>query len=280
METDRIKHFCTIAQSGSMTRAAEILALSHSGLSKSMKVLQAELGIELFRADGRGLALTQEGQEFYRRGLLLLQQVHQLTQKLSPPTRMLTIGLPEVLGHIMVREMAGDFIDGVRIAECEAALLGEKILQDELDFALSFIPYPMSGIEFLSIGKMPLGVFHCHQPFQKKKLAEIPFVTPLAQMKENPLSLKSQDGWPIDVPRLVQYQVNTLAMALEIVQAKKAAIYLPRLLAKKLQLIEYELPLKTSARDVFLVKKKDTKESIEMKKVTKIFRQLDRAYAL
>jgi DNA-binding transcriptional LysR family regulator len=193
---------------------------------------------------------------------------------------MLTIGLPEVLGHIMVREMAGDFIDGVRIAECEAALLGEKILQDELDFALSFIPYPMSGIEFLSIGKMPLGVFHCHQPFQKKKLAEIPFVTPLAQMKENPLSLKSQDGWPIDVPRLVQYQVNTLAMALEIVQAKKAAIYLPRLLAKKLQLIEYELPLKTSARDVFLVKKKDTKESIEMKKVTKIFRQLDRAYAL
>jgi len=280
METDRIKHFCTIAQSGSMTRAAEILALSHSGLSKSMKVLQAELGIELFRADGRGLALTQEGQEFYRRGLLLLQQVHQLTQKLSPPTRMLTIGLPEVLGHIMVREMAGDFIDGVRIAECEAALLGEKILQDELDFALSFIPYPMSGIEFLSIGKMPLGVFHCHQPFQKKKLAEIPFVTPLAQMKENPLSLKSQDGWPIDIPRLVQYQVNTLAMALEIVQAKKAAIYLPRLLAKKLQLIEYELPLKTSARDVFLVKKKDTKESIEMKKVTKIFRQLDRAYAL
>jgi DNA-binding transcriptional LysR family regulator len=279
METDRIKHFCTIAQSGSMTRAAEILAMSHSGLSKSMKVLQAELGVELFRADGRGLALTQEGQEFYRRGLLLLQQVHQLTQKLSPATATLTIGLPEVLGHIMVRAIADEFSGGVSIAECEAAALGEKILQNELDFALSFIPYPLSGIEFLSIGKMPLGVFHSHRPFQKKKLAEIPFVTPLAQMKENPLSLKSQDGWPIDVPRLVHYQVNTLAMALEVVFAKKAAIYLPHLLAKKLQLTEFPLPHKTPVRDVFLVKRKDTQETVEMKKVTRIFRQLDRTHS-
>lgn len=263
-----------------MTKAAEILSLSHSGLSKSMKMLQSEIGIELFRPDGRGLALTPEGQEFYHRGLNLLQQVHQLTHRLTPQKKMLTIGLPEVLGHIMVRELASEFSVGVRIAECEAAVLGEKILQSELDFALSFIPHPTPGIDFLKIGKMPLGVFHCHAPFQKKKLIEIPFVTPLAQMKENPLSLKSQDGWPVEVPRLVQYQVNTLAMALEIVIAKKAAIYLPRLLAKKIQLIEFPLSLKTSTRDVFLVKAKEAKESDDMKKVAKIFRQLDRTYTL
>lgn len=263
-----------------MTKAAEILALSHSGLSKSMKVLQMEIGIELFRPDGRGLVLTPEGQEFYHRGLLLLQQVHQLTHKLTPQKQLLTIGLPEVLGHIMVRELASELSDGVRIAECEASLLGEKILHNELDFALSFIPYPIPGIDFLKIGKMSLGVFHNNSAYQKRKLIDIPFVTPLAQMKDNPLSLKSQDGWPVEMPRLVQYQVNTLAMALEIVMAKKAAIYLPRMLAKKLQLMEFPMSLKTSGRDVFLVKHKDSKESDVMKKVTKIFRQLDRTYAL
>lgn len=277
METDRIKHFCTIAQAGSMTKAAEILALSHSGLSKSMKVLQSEIGIELFRPDGRGLVLTSEGEEFYHRGLSLLQQLHQITHKLTAKRLMLTVGLPEVLGHIMVRELASEFLEGLRIAECDAAVLGEKILQNELDFALSFIPYPTPGVDFLKIGKMNLGVFHTHAPYQKKKLIELPFVTPLAQMKENPLSLKSQDGWPVEVPRLVQYQVNTLAMALEIVQAKKAAIYLPKILAKKLQLLEYPLAHKLPARDVFLVKRKDAQETNEMKKVTKIYRQLDRA---
>ena len=41
-----------------MRRAAELLHITHSGLSKSVKVLEAELCEQLIIRDGRGFVLT------------------------------------------------------------------------------------------------------------------------------------------------------------------------------------------------------------------------------
>lgn len=52
-----------VEKHGSLTAAAEILCLTQSALSHSIKKLEAQLGTELWRREGRNLRLTQAGQQ-------------------------------------------------------------------------------------------------------------------------------------------------------------------------------------------------------------------------
>jgi len=51
-----------VEKHGSLTAAAEALSLTQSALSHSIKKLEAQLGMELWRREGRHLRLTQAGQ--------------------------------------------------------------------------------------------------------------------------------------------------------------------------------------------------------------------------
>jgi LysR family transcriptional regulator for metE and metH len=52
-----------VAAHGSLTAAAEGLGLTQSALSHSMKKLEGQLGVTLWRREGRSLRLTQAGEE-------------------------------------------------------------------------------------------------------------------------------------------------------------------------------------------------------------------------
>ncbi len=49
---------------GTATAAAEELALTHSAVSRQLKALEEQIGVTLFRREGKGLALTQAGRDY------------------------------------------------------------------------------------------------------------------------------------------------------------------------------------------------------------------------
>lgn len=51
---------------GTATAAAEELALSHSAVSRQLKVLEEQIGVEMFRREGKGLTLTPSGTAYAR----------------------------------------------------------------------------------------------------------------------------------------------------------------------------------------------------------------------
>lgn len=57
-----LPYFEAVARRGSVTRAAEELSVSPSGVSQQIKHLEQQLGVKLFRRSGRSLALTLEGE--------------------------------------------------------------------------------------------------------------------------------------------------------------------------------------------------------------------------
>lgn len=57
--------FVTALETGSVTAAAAKLALSQPAVSKSLKLLETELGVRLFRRGARGLQPTDEGRSLY-----------------------------------------------------------------------------------------------------------------------------------------------------------------------------------------------------------------------
>ncbi len=64
MTLTQLKYAITVTKSNSMNEAARMLFISQPSLSASIKELEEEIGIELFRRTNRGVFVTPEGEEF------------------------------------------------------------------------------------------------------------------------------------------------------------------------------------------------------------------------
>lgn len=66
MTLQQCKYVLTVAEIGSITKAAKQLYVSQSGLSESIKALEEELDITIFERSANGVFLTEDGTEFLR----------------------------------------------------------------------------------------------------------------------------------------------------------------------------------------------------------------------
>ena len=61
MTIQQLHYAIVISETGSLSKAAEILYISQPSLSGSMRELEKELGIIIFHRSGRGVTLTNDG---------------------------------------------------------------------------------------------------------------------------------------------------------------------------------------------------------------------------
>ena len=64
MTLTQLRYVIAIANAGSMNEAARNLFISQPSLSSTVKDLEEEIGVELFRRSNRGIFVTPEGEEF------------------------------------------------------------------------------------------------------------------------------------------------------------------------------------------------------------------------
>ena len=76
MDWDKLKIFHTVAEASSFTKAATVLNLSQSAISRQIQTLEHELKIKLFERHARGLVLTDNGK-------YLFQTAHEVIAKLK-----------------------------------------------------------------------------------------------------------------------------------------------------------------------------------------------------
>jgi DNA-binding transcriptional LysR family regulator len=76
MDWDKLKIFHTVAEASSFTKAATVLNLSQSAISRQIQSLEYELKIKLFERHARGLVLTDNGK-------YLFQTAHEVIAKLK-----------------------------------------------------------------------------------------------------------------------------------------------------------------------------------------------------
>lgn len=72
-----LEAFVQLVECGSFTRAAKVLGMSTSAVSKRLAALEAHLGVRLLDRTSRTLALTSDGREFHARAASVCQQLRE-----------------------------------------------------------------------------------------------------------------------------------------------------------------------------------------------------------
>lgn len=83
MDLNMLRYFVTVADEGSISRAAEVLFLSQPSLSQQIQRLEKEMNTRLFLREARGVALTPAGHIFLRYARSVLEQTANLKAELS-----------------------------------------------------------------------------------------------------------------------------------------------------------------------------------------------------
>lgn len=99
MKTEDIKMFHHIVESGGLVKASELLDLPKSNLSRRLKALEHELGIDLFHRQHKTIVVSENGRRFYQTSKTFLEQFEIEIQGLSSQNF-------ELSGHIRIQILA------------------------------------------------------------------------------------------------------------------------------------------------------------------------------
>ncbi|RFU40142.1 LysR family transcriptional regulator, partial [Actinomadura logoneensis] len=75
MNLRQLRYVVATADHGTMTSAAQALYVAQPALSRAVRELERELGVELFARSGRGVVLTPEGEQVVRHARVALSAV-------------------------------------------------------------------------------------------------------------------------------------------------------------------------------------------------------------
>jgi len=98
MELRQIEYFITIIDSGAFSRAALKLNVGQPVLSRQIKALEGEFGVDLYHRTGRGISLTEAGKVLEKYAREILATSGRAQQEIAAlglsPTGKVVIGMP------------------------------------------------------------------------------------------------------------------------------------------------------------------------------------------
>lgn len=290
MNFDRLRYFETMARTGNLTRAAELLGLSAAALSKAMSLLQSETGLQLFKQVGRELVLTPSGDALLARISPLLQAIQSIPSDIQagiearPPLRIVTFEVFSTyfLDRIQFHKLAHS---RVQLHESQPGELEQVLIEKKADYGITYIPVPRAEIEHIRVGRVVMGVYGAKNAFRNLAPTEVPFVVPIQPLYGAASRIQGLDGWPEDAYiRKVAYEVTLMESAIQLAEKGLAAVYLPefivelhnRRVRKELELQRLPSPYGTRrcTTDIYIARRKGDPEDRTLRELVRSVRTL------
>lgn len=290
MNLKRLEYFMTVAQTGNLRKASEMLNVSAPAISKSMKLLEEELETPLWMKDGRGIILTDSGKLLLKKAPQLIDDFKQLKSTLHEDpnaVKPIKIGTFEVFSTYFL-----SFMDKLswnnHSLELHELLPGEVeryVASGDLDIGITYMPIPDPQLDFLKVTSIEMGVYIRKGAFKGIVQPDLPFVVPVMPLTGTPTRVRGLDGWPEDAfERKVLHRVTLMESALELVRQGRVAGFFPMFVAHEHNLrVSDEFKLerrrglancKVRHADVYIVKRKSYEENEVIKQLAKALRQV------
>ena len=194
MKLHQLRYLAAVAQTGlNITAAAEKLHTSQPGVSKQIKLLEDELGFQIFVRDGRNLSrVTPAGQQVIDRAIRILREVQnikRLSDDLKDEERgTLSIATTHTQARYVLPEVVKSFRERypevrLHLHQGTSEQIAEMAALDRIDFAIA------TGSEGLFDGFALLPCYKWHRH------VVVPRNHPLARAKK--ITLKQLAAHPI-----------------------------------------------------------------------------------
>ena len=181
-----MKYAVEVARLGSLNKASETLLIAQPNISRSIKELEADLGITIFQRSAKGMVLTADGEEFidYARDILhRIEKIEQSYRDGSHKKRKFSISVPRAcyISSAMVEfsKNIGDSDVEIYYKETNSKKTVQKLLENE--YKLGIIRYSDNYDKYYKAMLEEKGLVY-------ETVAEFSYV--LVMSRDNPLASK------------------------------------------------------------------------------------------
>lgn len=233
MEFKQLSYFLGIAESGSFSKAAIRLAVAQPILSRQIKLLEQELGVELLYRNGRGIVLSEAGKllETYAKSVVSLvgQAQSEIAALRAIPRGRVAIAMPPSIGWVLTgplvlrcRETFPNIL--LHLAEGFSGHVAEWLSTGRVDIGIVYhaprspmlTTEPLFSDELILLGPVGDPADVGGDTVQTVRLAEIPMILParphgLRLLIDNALE---QAG----VSARVEFEVDAMPSTLSLVE--------------------------------------------------------------
>lgn len=223
MRLEQLEYLISVADNHSMHIASNHLHVSQQNISKAIKQLENELGVELFSRSNRGAALTADGRKVYNHAMAIMEHIIALNHEFNATSHQL-----DLMGEMVLYLSSGlsVFIDGLikylynaypllklRIIERDTFELLDEITKSQPEILclqmpienLSHDPFLRNHYHLYMLHNEPLQIimsknsaYANHKAISLKTLSALPLV----------INSDSSSNLPIYVRILTQQQVK------------------------------------------------------------------------
>ena len=155
MDLRQLEMFSTVARSGGFTRASEKLHVSHSAISRQIRLLEDELGSALFTRANKKVALTASGKTLLPYADAIFAQcteaLRRVTETSRGPAKRLTIGTGTTMVNIFLPSVLQQFKEqnpgiDILIKTGHTVNILEEIRSGDLDLGIVTLPVESQGL--------------------------------------------------------------------------------------------------------------------------------------
>jgi DNA-binding transcriptional LysR family regulator len=143
LDTDQLRSFAAIVDTGSFTRAGDRVNKTQSAVSMQIRRLEEQLGRPLFAKQGRGVRLTEDGEKLidYARQILRIEAAAFASVSRKALAGRIRFGIPDDYAETFLPEIVTRFTRRHPLVEmsvtCESSLtLCDRVAAGELDMAV------------------------------------------------------------------------------------------------------------------------------------------------
>ena len=131
MDWDKLKIFHAVTQAGSFTKAADILNLSQSAISRQIQSLEHELKTILFERHARGLPLTDNGETLFKTANEVISKIKDvessLIDKKDKPSGKIVVTTVVGFGGIWLTPRIQEFMEKNPDIEVELTVTDQEL---------------------------------------------------------------------------------------------------------------------------------------------------------
>lgn len=148
MKLQQLKYLLAIVDNGlNITAAAERLFTSQPGVSKQLKLLEEELGLQLFTRKGKSLrGITPAGEQVIERARVVMQEVENIRNLASDYFQdeegSLSIATTHTQARYVLPEIIGEFRErypnvGLNLHQGTSEQIADMVAANQIDFAIA-----------------------------------------------------------------------------------------------------------------------------------------------